>query len=108
MKIEPQISERDFLAAIIKEASLQGWLVAHHRPARTEDGHWVTAIQGDTGFFDLVLIRSPRVIFAEVKAQKGRLRYEQHEWIAEAEACPGVETFCWRPSQWLEIEEALR
>lgn len=66
--------------AIIETAQLTGWLVAHFRPARTEEG-WRTAVEGDgKGFPDLVLCRSPAVLFVEVKSKGGRLSREQDRW----------------------------
>lgn len=60
------------------------------------------------GFPDLVLARGGRVIFAELKAQRGTVRPEQQEWLDTLRACPGVEVVVWRPSDWESVEAALR
>jgi VRR-NUC domain len=82
--------------------------VAHFRPARTEKG-WRTAGAYDAqGWPDLVLVRD-RVIFAEVKVQRGRLQPDQVVWLdalREAEQ----EVYVWRTSDWLSgaVEDVLR
>ena len=78
-----------------------GWMLYH--PWRS--------VKSETGFPDLVLVRPPRVIIAELKTQKGKLRPGrwtksktnprwlpgQDEWLAAFGGCPGVETHLWRP-----------
>ena len=93
---------------VIDLAHLQGWLVHHTRPAQNRRGQWGTPIQGDKGFPDLVLVRRPRVIFAEIKSQKGAPSAEQTGWLLELAGCPGVETHIWKPSDWPDIERTLR
>ena len=59
-------------------------------------------MQGHIGFPDLVLAREGVVIFAELKAEKGRLRPDQEKWIAALGAC-----YVWRPSDWPAILQIL-
>lgn len=101
------MTEDEFLRQIIELAHVYQWRVHHERPAWTNKG-WRTPIQGDRGFPDLVLARSPRVIIAEVKSDKGRLTREEREWLEEMEGCPGVESFIWRPRMWDDIVGILR
>lgn len=101
------ISEEEFLGQIIELAHLYQWRVHHVRPAWTNKG-WRTPIQGDVGFPDLVLARSPRVIIAEVKSEKGRLTPEEREWLTEVDTCVGVESYLWRPRMWDDIVGILR
>jgi len=96
-------TEADFLRVVLEAAKLFGWRVAHFRPARTSKG-WRTAVSADgQGFPDLVLVREPRVIFAELKSDKGKVADEQQEWIGLLEGCKGVETYIWRPGIWEDI-----
>ncbi len=104
---EIKVSETEFLGQIIQLARLCGWRCAHFRPAKTEKG-WRTAVQADgAGFPDLVLVRHSRVIFAELKSEKGKVSPEQKEWI-EALKITGNMMEIWRPSDWDRIEEALK
>lgn len=102
----PLVSEDVFLGMVLDLANLRGWLAAHFRPAKTERG-WRTAVQADgAGFPDLVLVRD-RVIYAELKSEKGSLSSAQGIWMLALEKA-GQEIYCWRPSDWPKIEEVLR
>lgn len=57
------------------------------------------------GFPDLVIVGN-RVIFVELKAEKGRVSVEQAEWINSLRLA-GVEAYIWRPSDWPEIQQRL-
>jgi hypothetical protein len=57
------------------------------------------------GFPDLVLARD-RVIFAELKTLRGRVRPEQLEWLERLRGA-GAETYLWRPAHAREIERVL-
>ena len=115
-------SEKEFQAAVIEYAHLNGWMVAHFRPGMMKSGRWVTPMIGDPGFPDLVMTRYDRLVFAELKSEKGRISEAQQAWrecldkVAEASVDPSswsvrdnpVEYFLWRPSDWDEIEQTLR
>ena len=106
------MTEAQLQNAVTELARVQGWLVYH--PWRS--------VKSETGFPDLVMVRPPRVIIAELKTETGRLRKGrwnkggtrylpgQDEWLAAFSGCPGVETKLWRPADWLSgiIEAALR
>ena len=80
------MSEEEFTAWTIDLFRSQGWLVHHDRPARTSQG-WRTAIQGDAGFPDIVAVRNGKVVFAELKSEKGKVSAEQKKWF---DHMPGV------------------
>lgn len=108
-------SEAEFQRAVIDLARLRGWLVFHARPARTQSGRWSTPMQGNPGFPDLVMTRGGRVIFAELKAERGRVSRAQQAWLDalsnDTVREPHTWThfaFMWRPSDWQQIEEALQ
>jgi hypothetical protein len=104
----PTVTEDEFLQQVLDLARIYRYRTAHFRPAKTAHG-WRTAVQGDgKGFPDLVLIRPPRVIFAELKSAKGTLSAEQNEWLTDLRACPGAETYVWRPSDLDQIARCLR
>lgn len=100
------ISENDFLKQVIDLAHLCGWKVAHFRPAQTTRG-WRTPVQADgAGFPDLVLVKE-RVIFPELKSEKGKLSDAQKAW-RDALLAAGGEYYCWRPSDFENIVECLK
>ena len=100
------MTEAELQSAVVELAQWLGYLVSHTRVARQSDGSWVTPIQGDAGFPDLVLAhkRSGMVLFRELKSQKGRATKGQLMWLA---ATGGT---IWRPSHWFdgEIERDLK
>jgi hypothetical protein len=99
------LAERDFERQVLELAKLTGWRTAHFRPAKTSKG-WRTPVSGDgEGFPDLVLVRPPVVLFAELKSGKGKLRPGQRAWLEDLKRCPGVEARLWRPR---DFEEARR
>lgn len=69
--------------------------------------HWIS-VRSPAGYPDLTLVRPPRVVFAELKSEKGRVSAAQEETLALLGDCPGVETYLWRPSDWDALMEVLR
>ena len=84
-----------------------GWECMHLRPARTLKG-WRTPVQGSLGkgWPDLILIRVPRIIAAELKSARGKVSDEQAHVLAQLRLS-GVEVHVWRPADWDSIVEAL-
>lgn len=100
------IREDEWQATVVELARTLGWRVAHFRPARTKDD-WRTPVAADgKGFPDLVLVRD-RVVYAELKSDRGALRPDQREWIAALEAA-GQEVYIWRPIDFDRMEATLR
>lgn len=85
---------------VIDLAKVNRWRLYHAYDSR----------RSAAGFPDLVLVRPPRLIFAELKTAKGRLTREQGGWLTDlgALALPGVEVYVWRPDDWNEIVERLK
>src|SRR5712691_11724692 len=99
--------EQSFQAVVVEVARLAGWRVAHFRAARTEAG-WKTPVTADgAGWPDLVLVRPPRLVFAELKSDTGKVRPQQTEWLDVLRLLPQAETFLWRPCDWDSIVETL-
>lgn len=65
------------------------------------------AIHSPKGFPDLVLRRPPRLIFAELKSDKGQLTPSQEDWITDLKACK-QEVYVWRPKDFDTIVDILR
>lgn len=92
-----QQTEKQFQAAVVEYALLQGWRVYHTFDSR----HSVA------GFPDLCMVRGLRLLFAELKTEKGRESKAQREWL-DALGLATPEVWLWRPSDWPEIETVLR
>jgi len=100
------VTEKAFMDTILQAAELCGWYAYH-----THDSRRSTA-----GFPDLVLIKPPRVVFLEVKSQRGRLSRDQAEVLAMLQQCgplscryerEGVSAAMVRPSDWEQIVDWL-
>ena len=91
------MTEKELDAAIRHIAGLCGWLRYHT----------YRSIRSPAGFPDLVLVRPPRVIFAELKSETGTATTAQDEWLDTLRQCPGVETYLWRPSDLDDIATIL-
>lgn len=131
-----EITEAVFQAQVIALAQFYQWRIYHppdNKPTRTRGG--VDARQRVArGFPDLILIRGPELIVAELKRHNGRTTREQDEWldawrtigdaifdaIAELENItqgaagvtlegprPVVDVYVWRPADWPELEQRL-
>ncbi len=122
---ERKLTEAEFQRQVTDLAELLGWEWAHFRPALTAKG-WRTPVSGPLGkgWPDLVLVHAAkkRLIFAELKSEKGRLTWDQarvhetlttldwHHWKTEGIGwvLPRLELHTWRPTDFDEIQMALR
>ena len=107
------ITEEQFQSQVIELARYSGWKCAHFRGVRIQrkNGtvYYQTPVQADgAGFPDLVLLRPPRIIYAELKSDKGRASPEQDEWLRALAECSGNEVYLWRPRDLDEIENVLK
>ena len=95
------MTEDELLSAVCQLAALRGWRYHHIRNSRSG------ITQGHAGFPDLVMVRPPRLLFVELKAEKGRLSRGQEEWLGDLTYI--VEVHLWRPEHWLNgtIERVL-
>lgn len=101
-----RLTEESFLRQILLLARIKGWRSAHFRPARTAHG-WRTPVSGDgKGFPDLVLVKGKKLLFVELKLDRGKTSPEQEQWLRSL-AAAGVKVAVWRPRDWNIIVEAL-
>jgi hypothetical protein len=90
------MSESQLQDSIIQLAEIVGWTVVHINDSR---------MQRATGLPDLLLIRRPRVVWAELKRERNAGSHKndptpiQQWWLDELQAC-GQEAYLWRPSDW--------
>lgn len=91
--LHEQLLETGFQQQVEALADRAGWWCWHDNNSR----------RNKAGLPDLILIRPPRVVFAEVKREKGRVRVSQvaqRKVLAMLARCPGVEVYLWKPSDW--------
>ena len=97
------IKEKDFQQGVVELARFNGWKVFHPYESR----------RCVPGYPDLTMVRvsDRRIIFAELKTEKGRLSEYQKEWgealTQIASEDNAVSYYLWRPSDWDEIEKVL-
>lgn len=96
-------TESGFQDAVIDLAKWCGWELRYH----THDSR-----RSDAGFPDLVMLKPPRIIVAELKTDKGRVSKTQQAWLdgwrACVPLCAALQVFVWRPADWPEIERQLK
>jgi hypothetical protein len=91
------LSERAWQSRVVDLAVLRGWRMFHPFDSRRSAPGWP----------DLALVRRGRLVFAELKAEHGRLTAEQRAWLDDLRLVPGVLVFVWRPSDWPTVLEVL-
>ena len=96
--VKISITEKQFESQVKELAKLFGWKYYHP---------WLS-IHSPRGWPDVVLCRPPRLVLAELKAEKGLLSESQKEWAELLQACPGVEYYCFRPSDFDKMVEILK
>lgn len=101
------MTEAEFQRQVTDLATILGWEHAHFRPAQTSKG-WRTPVSGTLGkgFPDLILARRDRLIFAELKADKGKLSTDQERVLDVL--ILAAEVRVWRPADFDRIAEILR
>jgi hypothetical protein len=100
------MTEAQWQAQVVQLAELYGWAYLHIRPARIRDRH-LTPVAGalGPGWPDLVLVRE-RVVYAELKADRGTISGVQHAVHAALRAA-GCEVHVWRPRDFGEVKATL-
>jgi hypothetical protein len=93
----PPLTEAQFQAQVIQLATLLRWRCYHT---------W-TSLHSAAGYPDLTLVRGKRLVFAELKSERGKVRPEQEAWLHDLHEA-GAQAFIWRPSEWARIVEILR
>ena len=108
MLTRPKVTESAFQRQVLALAKMLGWRTAHFRPAMNQRGDWRTPVAGDgKGWPDLVLVKGERVLFRELKTDRGVLSPEQREWRDALQAA-GADYAVWRPKDWPIIEATLK
>lgn len=97
MSSQGVISERELTRSIRELANVLGW----HRY------HTWLAKHSPAGFPDEVLVRPPRIVFAELKTETGKIAPAQADWLDLLHAC-GLEVCVWRPSMLDDVARFLQ
>lgn len=108
-------SEAEWQRTVVAAAKLNGWRVfwvpqwvwrvvfaTWKRTGNRRGRDWPEA-----GLPDLLMVRPPRVVVAELKRKGGRVEPTQRAWLDDF-AASGVEAYVWFPSDWDEVERVLR
>lgn len=84
------MSEKDFQTGVLKLARFHGFTLRYH----THDSR-----RSAPGFPDLILVNpgARRVLYRELKTNKGRVSPDQREWLDGLTAC-GMDAGVWRPN----------
>jgi hypothetical protein len=90
-----QITEKEWQRLVTDLATTLGWFVFHP---------WLS-VHSQRGWPDLSLLRE-RAVFAELKAERGKLSVAQAEVLDLLRAC-GQECYVWRPSDWEQVKQTL-
>ena len=98
--LAPAIPESTFQRSVLELGRALGWR-CHAGPLdqRRCDG---------AGYPDVVMARPPRLLYAELKTNVGKLSPAQKEWIADLKGCPGAEVYVWRPADMDDIVNTLQ
>lgn len=101
------ITEKQFEQQVHDLANLYGWLYYHT---------W-RSIHSPAGFPDCVMARNSRIVFAELKGERGKVSLAQQGWLDALNNCnkmklrfgdvPALEVYLWRPSDIDEIAGIL-
>lgn len=89
--------EGKFQAAVIAKAKECGWTVYHTYDSRRSEDGWL----------DLAICRPPRLLFWELKSEKGKLTPAQKKWLNLLRKCDGVEADAFWPKDWERIVKLL-
>ena len=92
------ITEKEFSQQIVDAARTFGWKV--YRTWRS--------IHSPAGYPDLTMVRRDRIVFAELKSEKGKPPTDaQEEWLQVLREVGTCEVYLWRPKDFDEIMEIL-
>ena len=98
--IAGSISERDLQQHVVSMAKALGWSVFHP---------WLS-VHSAAGWPDLFMCKAERALAVELKAENGKVSWQQVAWLGDLAQVPGIEAAVWRPSDLLSghLERVLR
>lgn len=99
--------ELDCEKSVLEAAQIAGWRRHGERAARTKKG-WVTPVKGEPGWPDLVLVKGPMMVAAELKRPGNKPTPDQVAWLEAFDRLPGcIALVLWVPVQMDEFNNRL-
>lgn len=98
---DPNLLTEAQLSGLVAElARLGGWTLRYHTLRSKGSAH---------GFPDWVFVHpgKQRILFAELKSEKGKPTDRQRAWLDGLSDVAGLEVYLWKPSDWTEIVTVL-
>ncbi|MFC4512164.1 VRR-NUC domain-containing protein [Streptomyces ehimensis] len=93
------MTEEQFRRQVRQIAAMRGWTLAYHtHNSQRSDAGWPDEVFGHP--------HAGRVLFVELKTDKGRIRPAQREWLQHLAIC-GLEAALWRPRDMRLIVDTL-
>lgn len=89
--------EKEWQAQVLELSARCGWDFRYH----TYDSR-----RCQEGFPDLVLVKPPRIIFAELKVGRRKVTKDQSAWLEALAAC-GQESYVWYPDDLDAVRDIL-
>lgn len=71
MTARPAMTEEQVQGVVTGALRAYSWRFYHSRAAQAKDGRWLTPMQGDSGFPDLIAAKDGRQLALECKSTKG-------------------------------------
>jgi Holliday junction resolvase len=99
--------ERDFGRQIETMLDFYGWLWKHDETAVRPGGGFATAFRGSRGFPDYIAVKGDRLLFIELKSERGRLSDDQRRWLRDLDATGKAEVYVWRPADLADAAKVL-
>jgi len=91
------VTEKQWLQHVRTLAHTQGWRTYH--PLRSQGS--------EAGWVDLVCLRPPVLVLAELKTDHGRLTAAQRQWLEGLQQVTTIATHLWRPEHWDQVVQVL-
>jgi len=96
--IDAAMTEAELQRQVIDLAEALGWLVYHTYNSR----------RSQRGFPDLCLVKGTRLMFVELKREKGKLSAYQQEWLRAIDDAKRVDWRIVRPSSFDTLADDLK
>ena len=93
---EPTLTEAQWQSQVVALARQCGWTQYHTFDSR----------RSAAGFPDIVLVKPPRILFWELKTERGKTTPDQEKWLGLLRAC-GLQAEVIRPSDREKVHRVL-